>query len=412
MPTYKYKAKKGPQEIIEGKIEALSEKSAVEKLSHAGYLPVRIELDAQPQEAPKAAALRPQNAPPLSRRRIKSREITVLSRELASLLKAGVPILKALDIISGQSENHRLKDVLNAIRNAIKEGVAFSSALLKYPGIFNPVYIALVRSGEDSGALPEALLRIAQYRSRQDEALSRLRMAMAYPIFMAAVGAATVVFMLAYVMPKLSGLFVNMGQNLPLPTRIVIAISSHLRSSGFWLALALFVIILTAQRQLKTAGGKLFLSAFKLRLPVFGRFILKAELARFSRTLELLIKNGITILKALDIAIPVLDNELIKNQLRQSVRDLEQGGSLGRSLKSSGQIPPFMANLVMVGEESGKLVDSLQEIADSYERDVDEQMRMMASLLEPLMILLIGSVVGYIVVAMLLPIFEISGGVG
>jgi type II secretory pathway component PulF len=407
MPTYKYRAKKGPEDIIEGKIEALSEKSAVEKLSQAGYLPVRIELDTRPRESPKAAVSKPQEGGN-RHKRVKSREVTVLSRELASLLKSGVPILRALDIISEASGHSRIKDILYGIRNDIKEGSAFSSCLLKYPAIFNPVFIALIKSGEDGGSLPQALLRIAEYRARQEEMLSRLRMALAYPVFMAAVGIATVTFMLTYVMPRLTGLFVNTGQSLPLPTQILISVSSSLRQWGFWIVLGLSAFILIAKRQLTTPSGRLFLSSLKLRLPVFGKFILKGELARFSRTLELLIKNGITILKALDIAIPVLSNDIIKNQLRKSVKDLQAGGSFGRSLKGSKLFPHFMANLIAVGEESGRLSDSLQEIADSYERDTDEQMRVMSSLLEPLMILIIGSIVGFIVVAMLLPIFEIN----
>lgn len=410
MPIYKYRAKKGPEDIVEGKIEALSEKSAVEKLSQAGFLPVRIELDIRVKGTPQAAISKPQGA--AARKKLKSREITVFSRELASLLKSGVPILKALDIISGQSGQPRLRDILHSIRNDIKEGSTFSSCLLKYPAIFNPVFIALIRSGEDGGSLPQALLRIAEYRARQEEMLSRLRMALAYPVFMAAVGIATVTFMLTYVMPRLTGLFVNTGQSLPLPTQILISVSSSLRQRGFWIVLGLLILILIAKRQLKTPSGRLFLSSLKLRLPVFGKFILKSELARFSRTLELLIKNGITILKALDIAIPVLSNDIIKNQLKKSVKDLQAGGSLGRSLKDSKLFPHFMANLIAVGEESGRLSDSLQEIADSYERDTDEQMRVMSALLEPLMILIIGSIVGFIVVAMLLPIFEINAFVG
>lgn len=408
MPTYKYRAKKGPVDIVEGKIDALSEKSAVEKLSQSGFLPVRIELDLQAKGAPQAAAISKPQGAPAARKRVKSREITVLSRELASLLKSGVPILKALDIISEQSGHSGLKDILSGIRNDIKEGSAFSSALLKYPAMFSPVYIALIRSGEDGGSLPQALLRIAEYRVRQEEMFSRLRMALAYPLFMAAVGIATVAFMLTYVMPRLAGLFVNTGQKLPLPTQILISVSSGLRQRGFWIILALSIFALIAKRQLKTAPGRLFLSSFSLRLPLLGKFILKAELARFSRTLELLIKNGITILKALDIAIPVLSNDIIKNQLKKSVKDLQAGGSFGRSLKNQKLFPLFMSNLIAVGEESGRLSDSLQEIADSCERDTDEQMRVMSSLLEPLMILIIGSVVGFIVVAMLLPIFEIN----
>ena len=401
MPTYKYRAKKGLEGLLEGRIEAPSEKAAVEMLGSMGYLPIRLELEAQAIESVKDFA-----GSPLGR--IRSREITVFSRELASLLKSGVPILKALDTISEQSENHKLKSILKNIHGLIKDGATFSSAFLKYPNVFAPIYIAIIRSGEDSGSLPDALLRIAEYRQKQEEMLSRFRMALAYPVLMAIVGLATVVFMLSFVMPRLMRIFITMGQNLPLPTRILISFSSGLRQWWMGMAIVLITAILLSRRQAKTKAGKLFLSSLKLRLPVFGKFILKAELARFSRTLELLLKNGITILKAIDIAIPVLDNEVLKNQLKQSYKDLEQGGSFGRGLKNSKLFPLFMSNLIVVGEESGRLNESLGEVADAYERDTDEAIRMMASLLEPLMILAMGLIVGFIVVAMLLPVFEIS----
>ncbi len=412
MSTYKYRAKKGPENIVEGVIEALSEKSAVEKLSQAGYLPLHVELETQDKGILHKGAGAKHAARPAAGKRVKSSEITVVSRELASLLKSGVPILKALDIISEQSENARLKETFTSIHGAIKDGSAFSSALLKHPRIFNSLYIALIRSGENSGALPETLLRIAEYRANQEQMISRFWMAIAYPVFMAITGFATVIFMLTFVMPKISVLFTNAGQTLPLPTRILISTSAYMRHWGLWIAAAASIAIFLMQRRLKTAQGKLFLSSFVLGLPLFGKLILKTELSRFSRTLELLIKNGITILKAIETAVPVLGNEIIKNQLLLSRKELEQGGSFGRSLKGSKLFPAFMANLIVVGEESGRITESLSEIANAYERDTDEQMKVMTSLLEPLMILLIGLIVGFIVVAMLLPVFDISAAAG
>ncbi|OGX21859.1 MAG: hypothetical protein A3K54_01320, partial [Omnitrophica WOR_2 bacterium RBG_13_44_8] len=399
MPTYKYRAKKDPQNTIEGRIEAQSEAEAIEKVSQMGLVPLSVQSEkgSLPQEK---ASSGPRKI------KVRSREITIFSRELASLLKSGVPILAALNIILEQSENAHLKSVLQDIHNAIKDGTTFSHALSRYPHIFSPLYLAMIRTGEDSGALPEVLLRVADYRSKHEEMLSRFRMAMAYPVLMAAVGLGTVIFMFTFVMPRLMKIFVNLGQDLPLPTKILIFISAVLRQGGGWLALGLAVIILFVRRQLKTKIGRLSLSLFQLHLPIFGKFILKAELARFSRTLELLIKNGIGILKAIDIATPVLENEIIKEQLKKSYKELEQGGSLGRSLKDSRIFPLFMTNLIIVGEESGNLDGALGEVANTYERDTDEAIRTMASLLEPLMILAMGLIVGFIVVAMLLPIFQ------
>ncbi len=399
MAVYKYRAKKGPKEIIEATLEAHSEKEAVEKISQMGYLPVYIE------ETKNSAAASIHTNKVFSGR-IRSREITIFSRELASLLKSGVPILNAINIILEQAESHNFKSVLQNIRSEVKEGATFSSALSRYPKIFPSLYIALIRAGEDSGVLPDALLRIADYRLKQEEALSRFRMAMAYPILMAVVGIGTIVFMLTFVMPRLMQMFLNMDQTLPLPTRILISLSLRLRQWWFWAITA--VIILIIRRQANTGPAKLFFSRLKLYLPMFGKFMLKAELSRFNRTLELLLKSGITILKAIEVAIPVVDNEIIKEQLKISYKELEQGGSFGKSLKNSKLFPTFMTNLIIVGEESGRLTDALSEIASSYERDTEETIKIMTNLLEPVMILVMGLIVGFIVIAMLLPIFEIN----
>lgn len=398
MPLYSYRAKKGPNDIVEDKIEAHSEKEAIEKINQMGYLPVKI------QEC--AGAARPAAVKQISPRRIKSRDITVFSRQLASLLKSGVPILAALNIIREQAENPSLKDMLSGIHDTVKEGDTFSASLARYPNVFSSLYISMIKTGEDSGTLPSVLLRITDYRIKQEELLSRLRMALAYPVLMALVGAGTVIFMLTFVMPRLMNIFTGMGQELPLPTRILISASHSLRQWWVWAIAALFIIAVRQQARLEVA--KLPLSKLKLHIPLFGNFILKAEIARFSRTLELLIKSGTPILRAIDISIPVLDNEAIKHQLKKSYKDLEQGGSLGRSLKASKLFPVFMSNLISVGEESGRLDDALGEVADSYERDTDEAIRILSSLLEPMMILVMGLIVGFIVVAMLLPIFQIN----
>lgn len=403
---YKYRAKKGPQDIIEGTVEASTEKEAIEKVSAMGYLPLRIaRLETKEKPRRDLLSLRGLDKP---QGKIRSRQITVFSRQLASLLKSGVPILTALKIIREQSEDSSLKEALNYIHDAVKDGATFSSALSYYPGVFSSLYIALARAGEDSGALPAVLLRIADYRTKQEELLSRFRLALAYPMLMAIVGLGTVIFMLTFVMPRLMRIFVNLGEKLPLPTRILISLSQGLRHWWWVILLILLAVIFVIRKQLKTSLGRLSWSRLKLRLPGLGKFILKAELARFSRTLELLIKNGIPILRAIDIAIPVLENEILKNRLGQSYRELEQGGSLGKSLKGAKIFPLFMSNLIVVGEESGKLDEALAEVATSYEHDTDEAIRMMSSLLEPLMILGMGLVVGFIVVAMLLPIFELN----
>lgn len=401
MPTYRYVAKKDPHNTQDGRIEALSEKDAIEKISLMGLIPVKIEEESRVYRPKAISAFKTAG-------RLKSREVTVFSRQLASLLKAGVPILKSISIISDQSENNCLKAILNHIHKEVEDGAVFSSVLSQYPKVFSPLYISMIKAGEDSGALPEVLSRIADYRAKQEEMTSRFRMALVYPVLMAVVGIGTVIFMFTFVMPRLSRLYNDMGQNLPVATKILISASKALQQ---WWVVFLFAVafaVLLFGRWGRTKAGKIAISSLKLHLPVVKTLVLKMELARFSRTLELLLRSGIPILRALNITAPVLGNEIIRKQFLESYKDLEQGGSLGRSLKNSKVIPLFMSNLLTVGEETGKLDETLTELAGSYESDTDEALRIMTSLLEPVLILAMGLVVGFIVVAMLLPIFEIN----
>lgn len=396
---YKYRAKNGPESIVEGSIDAVSEKEAVEQVIKLGLTPLSLEefvSVAQGSSAVKA----------VSSKRIKSRFITVFSRQLAGLLRSGVPLLSALNIICEQSESSGLKGILRNMHSSIKAGASFSSALSEFPAVFPSLFIALVRAGETSGALPEVLVRISEYRTRLEELRSRFKMALAYPLFMAAVGLITVIFMLVFVLPRLTIIFEQSNQALPLLTQILIDLSSFLRKWQLWVVLVCVVIIL--KRLFKTKRAVSWRSRYELKVPLFGKLILKEELGRFCRTMELLIRNGIPILNSLTIAIPVINNEILINILKQSYKDLEQGGSFGQSLKRSGKIPLFMSNLIIIAEESGRLADALGEAAYSYEQDSEEAIKIMSNLLEPLMILVMGLAVGFIVVAMLLPVFEIS----
>ncbi len=401
MPLYKYRAKDGPENIIEGQIEAKTEKDAIEKVHHLGYLPVRItkEITKSKSEATFVS---------MFSGKIKLRDITIFSRQLASFMKSGMPILRALTIISQQSQNLHLRNMLNSIRAKVKDGEKFSSALSSYPRVFSPLYIAMVRAGEGSGALQEVFLRIASHRQKQEEIISRVRMALVYPAVMATVAAGTILFMFTFVMPRLVKIFSNIGEDLPAVTKILISISKWLCLGWPWIISGIAIIFFIIRRGVRTKAGEAALSRFKLKLPLFGNLIRRAELARFSRTLELLLKNGIPILKAIKITIPVLNNEALRQEVIRSCKELEQGASFGKGLKKSKLFPVFMSNLLIMGEESGRLEDALSEIAASYERDTEEAVKAMTTLLEPLVILVMGVVVGFIVIAMLLPVFQIN----
>jgi type II secretory pathway component PulF len=233
-------------------------------------------------------------------------------------------------------------------------------------------------------------------------------MAMVYPALMVMVGIGTIVFMLTFVLPKLMNIYSTMGQALPLPTRILISASTFMQTKGWILGVAIIAVIGFIKRYSSTPSGRYALSVFVLRLPVAGGIILKAELSRFSRTMEMLLRSGLPIMRAISITLPVLGNEFLKQKLGASLKALEQGGSFTSCLKNVPFIPPFMMNLVSVGEESGRIDDALREVADSYEQDTDDSLHVANNLLEPVMILSMGIVVGFIVMAMLLPIFEMN----
>ncbi len=404
MAKFKYRAKENTGNTVEGVVEAETSEEAVEKINRLGYLPVKIEETATPH-APKPPAT------PLSfsfGSKIKSKDITAFSRQLSSLIKSGVPILRALAVIAEPAENPQFKNLLNKVHDEVKNGAGFSSALSRYPHIFPPLYLALVSAGETSGNLDQSLARITEYRQKQEEIVSRVRSALIYPILMALTGIGTIIFMLTYVMPRLAGVFTSLGGDLPTPTRILIETSHAIKQWGLLGGALLAVLFLVMLGSKKSKAQKLALGLFQLQTPVLGDLTMKSEIARFSRTLELLLRSGIPILKAIEATLPILSNEVLKNDLGSCLKDLREGGSFGRTLKGIKRFPVFMSNLIMIGEEAGNLEGALSEIAVFYERETDEAIRIFTSLLEPVMILVMGLVVGFIVIAMLLPVFELN----
>ena len=426
MPEYLYKAKNGPGDVVQGSLEAASQDDAVDKLDQMGLLAIRLEelkpnsKEAKkaerekeekvlvPKAGPQAAAPRAPRPKPALFARVRSTEITLFGRQLASLIKSGVPILRALWIIEEQSENPLLRKFLARAQAEVNNGRALSAVLADHPKYFSPLYVALVRMGEDSGNLQEAMLRISDYRQRQEEIFSRVRTAMAYPILMGFTGLGTILFMLTYVIPKLTKLFSSLGTSLPLPTRILMNVSGAFQRPALWLSAGSVVLVLVVVSRWQAERVRWLWSVASLRLPIVKGFVVKSELARFSRTFELLIQSGLPILRAIDSAVPVLSNRVFRRELEKASRDLTGGGSLGQSLRNAGVFPLFVSNLVSVSEESGKLDEAMREIAQFYERETDEQIKIMTSLMEPLMILVMGLIVGFIVMAMMLPMFELN----
>jgi len=398
MTTFVYKAKKSTAETVTGHINAQSEEEAIDLINQLGFLPVSVHPERAEGDKTDLG----------KKQKVKLRELYFFSRQLANLLKSGITLLRALTIMEAQTHNRYFKKVLNRISYLIKDGKTFSDSLAEFPHIFGSLYITMVNAGEESGNLQEMLVSVSLYQYKQEQILSKVRNALAYPVLMLVVGIGTIYFILSFVMPKMAGLFNSIGESLPLPTKILLSLSSFLSKGGLWILLVAGILGLLAYRMNRSKKGRKSSSRFVLHLPLFGEIILKTQLSQFCRTMELLLRGGVSIIRALQISIPILSNEIIKEHLMQCKTDLTEGGSFGASIRKYPEIPPMMGHLISVGEESGNLTEVLTELAEDYERETNEKIKILTTLLEPIMILTIGLVVGFIVFAMLLPIFQID----
>jgi type II secretory pathway component PulF len=404
MPTFAYKAKHGPGKTLDGRIVAESQIAAVNRLESMGYSPVWIE-EVTPGQPARQGRRR-------GRSRIGSREVTVFTRQLAGLLRAGVPILRALTTIQQQNDNAAFRLVLMEVVGSVRDGEMLSGALCHYPGLFPELYVNMVKSGESAGMLEEVLLRLAEARESDDELRSRVVSALAYPILVLAVGIVSVFVILTFFLPRIVHLFEGMAGTLPLPTRVVLVVSGFFAGYWGWILAAMALVALVVKRGLANEGGRLAMDRAVLRLPLVGRFARDTDIVRFARTLALLVRAGIPVERSLNLG----GNTLANRQLRAAVltaadETVQQGTTIASGFKRQQEIPAFVTSMVAVGEESGRLDDVLTEVATFYQRELDRDLRLVTTLLEPALILVVGVIVGLIIFAMLLPIFQIGQSV-
>lgn len=400
MPLFIYKAKKGPTEIIEGNIEAESESSALAKLYQLGYYPISISKEGE--------GARPSSSALYLFRRVKLHDLSIFTRQLSDLLDSGLTLHNALNVIYRQTESRSFQPIIGDIRDQVRDGRPFSEALKRYPDIFSSLYISMVRSGETGGMLEGILDRLAGFSEAQERLQTKVKSALAYPFVMASVGLITIVVLITFVIPKIVAMFEDLGQTLPIPTAILVNISRFFINYWYlvigFIALALFIIT----RITRTEEGRIAIDRLKLGLPITGNLIKKAEIARFSRTLGTMLQNGVPMLESLEVVGATMQNAVLKKDVLMTFRDVRDGKSLSNSLSLRKFFPIFATNMIAVGEEGGNIEKSLFKVADSYERETDNVIKVMTSLLEPFLILTMGLIVGFIVISMLLPIFQIN----
>lgn len=425
MPTFKYTAKRSPTVTVDGEIHAFSEDDAVHKLGQMGLAPISLEAAAAhgpavrhpinvPSSRDRASRPADRSMPETADRvggvRVSTQDVDRFTRQLASLVKANVPILRALSLISEQPGRPAFQAVVDDLAAQVQQGRTLSDAMSRYPTVFNNLYIAMVLAGERGGVLDTTLLRLAEHRETEQETRRNIQSAMAYPAFVIVTGIVTVVVILTYFLPKVLPVFDTLQQELPVPTRILIQTTDFLSANWYWFAIAAALLAALVTRARPGSRKKLVLDFLKLSTPIFRNMVKSAEIAKLARTLGLMIRNGISVHEGLLLATGTLDNEALKTKIEQVGADIvNKGATLSSSLARVDLLPKFVINMIGVGEEGGELPEALDEVANVYEREVQQSVKLMISLLEPLLILLIGGIVAFIVFAMLLPIFDIGG---
>jgi type II secretory pathway component PulF len=398
MVKYSYLAKTSPETIIQGQLEAESVQDAVSKLDKMGYFPLSVKNQETVLDKQNIAYF--WKSP--------KKELPLFTRQLASLVEFGVNILKSFTIIQGQVSDKYLKAIINDLIAKIKDGKSLSESLSLYPEFFSGFYISLVHSGEVGGNIEVALKRLADYLEKEEEFKNSIRGALIYPSFILVVSVVTVIILLGFVIPRQVTMFADMGQMLPLPTKILISSSEFLRSFGWMILVAIFVFIFLLRRFYLTIQGKISIDNLKLKTFLLGQIILKTEISRLSRTLSLLLSSGVPITQSLEISKAVLDNEILKLEIKKLKDGVAGGLSLSKCMQGSKLFPPFVTSLIATAEEGGAIDRSLLRIADEYEKEVDRALKLLIRMLEPCIILVMGCIVGFIVISMLLPIFEIN----
>jgi len=398
MPVFNYTARTLTGELQSGSLDLPTENDVVAQLRKNRMIVVKV------QQAPKQIKLNFGGG-------VTTRDIVIFTRQFATMINSGLPLVQALDILAEQSENKQLKDITKQVVYDVESGHTLADALRKHPKAFTELYVNMVAAGEAGGILDTILLRLATFMEKNDALVRKVKGAMIYPAVIFSVAGIAVVILLIFVIPVFQDMFAGIGQALPLPTRIVIGASNFLK--GFWWALILGVggSFFGIRRYYATPNGKLNIDRLMLNVPVLGDLIRKSAVSRFTRTLGTLIASGVSILDGLEITAKTAGNRVIHDAVMESRASIAGGETIAAPLQKSKVFPPMVISMIAVGEQTGGLDEMLSKIADFYDEEVDAAVEALLSLMEPVMIVVLGVIVGGMIVAMYLPIFGMISAV-
>ena len=395
---YNYKARDKAGELITGVLEGKDQKEVSAKLSELGHSIISIKSQA-PEDSLKGALEQ--------LKRINRQEVIIFNRQLATLLRTGMPLSPALDTICEQTVNKKFKVVLESIQQAVKAGESFSIALAEHPSVFPQLFVSMVEVGETDGMLDKILDRLATLGTQEMETSSRIKSAMLYPIVLVGIAFLVVNFLIVGVLPKFVMVFKASEASLPLPTQIVLGLSWIARKLWIPITIALTVFIIWFRRYSRQGEGQFKFHSFLLKIPIFGQLYKKIQVSRFARTLSMLTTSGIPLLQALEVVEKTLDNAVIRRAITNIRAALTQGKPLIEPFKASGFFSPMVIQMISTGEKTGKLDEMLNEISSFYDPEIEYTVKNLTSLLEPFMLLAMGMMVAFIALSVLLPIFNL-----
>jgi type IV pilus assembly protein PilC len=424
MPRYTYVALDSRGQESTGLVDAPSTNEAIGQLRQAGYFPTNVSeegkaVGASAKAAPRAAKTpRVERAPRskdiilFQRKSVKPKTLMIFTRQLATLIDAGLPLLRGLNVLAKQERDTVLKNTINKLADSVQEGSTFSEGLAQHPRLFNNLYVNMVRAGELGGVLELVLTRLAEFQEKAQKVKNKVVAAMVYPIIVLLLAVAIMTFLLIFIVPKFETIFHDMLGDKPLPaiTLFVLGVSDSMQHH--W-ALLLGVIVATVvgcKLAARTRAGRVMLDRIKLRAPLFGDLIRKTSISRFSRTLGTLVTSGVPILQALNITRETAGNTVIARAISQVHDSVKEGESIRQPLEASGAFPPMVISMIDVGEETGQLPEMLLKIAEVYDDEVDNSVAALTSLLEPIMIVFLALIVGTIVIALFMPLISIISG--
>jgi len=399
MAFYQYKAVSPAGEVQEGVLEASSSAAAVARVQSMGLIPIRAE---EAGSGPAAGQARAARTPLFSRRgSLRQQDIAEMTRELATLLRAGLPLDRAFEVLISLASNPKMAELLGRIRNDVRGGQSLSKALDAQRGVFSRFYVNLIRAGEAGGSLPTVLLRLAEYMERAKALRDNIVASTTYPAFLGVVSVLAVMILLGVVVPRFKPIFSGAGKAIPLMTQIVLFAGDAMRNWGWAIAIFIAVVAAWQVKRLRQPEVRYRFDRWIVTAPVVGDLFAKVEMARFSRTLGTLLANGVTLVTALTIVRETMANAYLAEAIGNVARELKEGRGLGRPMMETGRFPMLAVHMILVGEETGRLDDMLMQVAETYDREVEVAIRKALALLQPVVILLMALVIGFIIIAIL-----------